>query len=261
MTHRLKSVPNNKKDRPSRRSPVPSTSASGPSFEQAIDLLINDDQVPAHLKTIVRHVVEKLSGMELLIKKNSELENRLKEEMAEQKRLKSEIESLKRALSSNKDRPGKRSPLPPTSAREPSLDQAIHLLAKDDQIPPHLKAIVKHLAEKLSSMELLTKKNFELEDRLKEETAENKRLKDEVESLKQAMSGSEEGPVGLHWHGNLIQLLLAMTHRSRSVPAHKKKYSSDVTSETHKTPRNPRRFKKSTLDNRPEWNNGESPDQ
>ncbi|EYC25671.1 hypothetical protein Y032_0011g1327 [Ancylostoma ceylanicum] len=247
MTHRLKSVPNNKKDRPSRRSPVPSTSASGPSFEQAIDLLINDDQVPAHLKTIVRHVVEKLSGMELLIKKNSELENRLKEEMAEQKRLKSEIESLKRALSSNKDRPGKRSPLPPTSAREPSLDQAIHLLAKDDQIPPHLKAIVKHLAEKLSSMELLTKKNFELEDRLKEETAENKRLKDEVESLKQAMSGSE--------------LLLAMTHRSRSVPAHKKKYSSDVTSETHKTPRNPRRFKKSTLDNRPEWNNGESPDQ
>ncbi|EYC25673.1 hypothetical protein Y032_0011g1327 [Ancylostoma ceylanicum] len=235
------------KDRPSRRSPVPSTSASGPSFEQAIDLLINDDQVPAHLKTIVRHVVEKLSGMELLIKKNSELENRLKEEMAEQKRLKSEIESLKRALSSNKDRPGKRSPLPPTSAREPSLDQAIHLLAKDDQIPPHLKAIVKHLAEKLSSMELLTKKNFELEDRLKEETAENKRLKDEVESLKQAMSGSE--------------LLLAMTHRSRSVPAHKKKYSSDVTSETHKTPRNPRRFKKSTLDNRPEWNNGESPDQ
>ncbi|KAL6732465.1 hypothetical protein Aduo_003224 [Ancylostoma duodenale] len=240
MSHRLKSVPTNRKDRQSKLSPVPPTSANEPSFDQAIDLLLNDDQVPAHLKTIVRHVVEKLSGMELLIKKNNELEDRLKEEVAEQKRLKSELESLKRALSGTKDLPSKRSPVSPASTSGASLDQAINLLSNDDQVPAHLKTIVKHLAEKLTGMELLTKKNNELEDRLKRETAEKKRLKDEVESLKRALSGSD----------------VAMMHRSRSVPARKKKSSSDVTNEAHKTPRNSRRLKKFTLDNRPEWNNG-----
>ncbi|KAL6738118.1 hypothetical protein Aduo_011701 [Ancylostoma duodenale] len=85
-------------DRPSKRSRVSPTCTNDQSFDHAIKILINDDQIPAHLKTIVGHLVDKLSGMELLIKRNTELENRLEEGEAEKKRLKEENESLGRAL-------------------------------------------------------------------------------------------------------------------------------------------------------------------
>ncbi|KAL6738850.1 hypothetical protein Aduo_012351 [Ancylostoma duodenale] len=85
-------------DRPSKRSRVSPTCTNDQSFDHAIKMLINDDQIPAHLKTIVGHLVDKLSGMELLIKRNTELENRLEEGEAEKKRLKEENESLRRAL-------------------------------------------------------------------------------------------------------------------------------------------------------------------
>ncbi|EYB82516.1 hypothetical protein Y032_0358g3410 [Ancylostoma ceylanicum] len=86
-------------DRPIERSRVCSPGTNTESFDLAVDLLNNDDQLPVYLKTVLGHVVERISSMELLLKKNYELEERLKAEIAEKNKLKDEIEVLKSALS------------------------------------------------------------------------------------------------------------------------------------------------------------------
>ncbi|EYB88679.1 hypothetical protein Y032_0243g3495 [Ancylostoma ceylanicum] len=86
-------------DRPTKRSRVCSPGINAESFDLALDLLNNDDQLPVYLKTVLGHVMERIFSMELLIKKNNELEEQLKAEIEEKNKLKDEIEVLKNALS------------------------------------------------------------------------------------------------------------------------------------------------------------------
>ncbi|VDL78397.1 unnamed protein product [Nippostrongylus brasiliensis] len=74
-------------------------SGDGGSLDDAVKLLIEDSQVPAHLKTILGHLLEKANLTEELPSKNRELEAKLQFELAEKKRLLSEIDRLKEALS------------------------------------------------------------------------------------------------------------------------------------------------------------------
>ncbi|EYC22375.1 hypothetical protein Y032_0017g3312 [Ancylostoma ceylanicum] len=75
-------------DRPTKRSRVRSPSINAESFDLALDLLNNDDQLPVYLKTVLGHVMERIFSMELLIKKNNELEERVKAEIEEKNKLK-----------------------------------------------------------------------------------------------------------------------------------------------------------------------------
>ncbi|EYB81317.1 hypothetical protein Y032_0387g476 [Ancylostoma ceylanicum] len=70
-------------DRPFKRSRVDSPSTGNGPFGDAIDRLVNDDEVPGHLKTVLAHLVKRTSSVEVLLKKNHELEERLKAELAE----------------------------------------------------------------------------------------------------------------------------------------------------------------------------------
>ncbi|KAL6742017.1 hypothetical protein Aduo_015217 [Ancylostoma duodenale] len=97
------------------------------------------------------------------------------------------------------DRPSKRSRVSPACSSDASFDQAINLLIKGEQVPVHLKTIVGHLVDKLSSVELLIKKNCELEDRLKEEAIEKKRLQDEVDSRERCPVVSLVHPRNFMW--------------------------------------------------------------
>ncbi|EYB81318.1 hypothetical protein Y032_0387g476 [Ancylostoma ceylanicum] len=80
-------------DRPFKRSRVDSPSTGNGPFGDAIDRLVNDDEVPGHLKTVLAHLVKRTSSVEVLLKKNHELEERLKAELAEKSKLTEEIES------------------------------------------------------------------------------------------------------------------------------------------------------------------------
>ncbi|EYC37447.1 hypothetical protein Y032_0791g2372 [Ancylostoma ceylanicum] len=86
-------------DRPLKRSRVDSPSTGNGPVDDAIDRLVNDDQLPSHLKTVLAHLMERTSSVEVLLKKNHELEERLKAELAEKSKLREEIEVLKSALS------------------------------------------------------------------------------------------------------------------------------------------------------------------
>ncbi|KAL6730874.1 hypothetical protein Aduo_001800 [Ancylostoma duodenale] len=109
-------------DRPVKRSRVDLPSTRNDSFDDAIERLVNDNQLPAHLKAVLGHLVERMSSMEVLIKKNHELEERLKDELAEKSKLKEEIEVLKCALSRSRIS----SPSQPriTTSSSPSLQKS-----------------------------------------------------------------------------------------------------------------------------------------
>ncbi|KIH63089.1 hypothetical protein ANCDUO_06613 [Ancylostoma duodenale] len=79
-------------DRPVKRSPVDSPSTRNDSFDDAIERLVNDDQLPAHLKAVLGHLVERMTSVEVLLKKKHELGERLKDELAEKNKLREEIE-------------------------------------------------------------------------------------------------------------------------------------------------------------------------
>uniref|UniRef100_A0A183GA08 MED4 polymerase n=1 Tax=Heligmosomoides polygyrus TaxID=6339 RepID=A0A183GA08_HELPZ len=61
--------------------------------------LIHDPQMPAHLKTILGHLLEKMNRTEELLTKNQESEKRLQHEIGEKTRLQREVDALKEALS------------------------------------------------------------------------------------------------------------------------------------------------------------------
>ena len=68
------------------------------SIADAVALLMNDAQVPAYLKTIVGHLLDRANMTEELILKNRELEERLRVETEEKLRLQNEVVALKDAL-------------------------------------------------------------------------------------------------------------------------------------------------------------------
>ncbi|VDP13004.1 unnamed protein product [Heligmosomoides polygyrus] len=61
--------------------------------------MIHDPQMPAHLKTILGHLLEKMNRTEELLTKNQESEKRLQHEIGEKTRLQREVDALKEALS------------------------------------------------------------------------------------------------------------------------------------------------------------------
>ncbi|XGW14151.1 hypothetical protein V3C99_000450 [Haemonchus contortus] len=97
-----------------------------------------------------------------------------------------------------KDRRAKRrQPItsPAEDSGSASLIVAIGLLNADTGLPPHLKTIRGHLLDKASETEDIKHRNQLLEERLEAEVAENARLKDEIETLKKALSASNNSDV------------------------------------------------------------------
>ncbi|WKY07116.1 hypothetical protein Q1695_006935 [Nippostrongylus brasiliensis] len=73
-------------------------SGDGGSLDDAVELLSEDSQVPAHLNTTLGHLLEKAKLTEELLTKNRELGAKLQFELAEKYRLLSEVDRLKVAL-------------------------------------------------------------------------------------------------------------------------------------------------------------------
>lgn len=65
------------------------------TLQSAVNLLVNDDQLPHHLKAVLGHVLDKLTKLDVLVERNRELEIQLKAEIAEKNRLLDEIRILK----------------------------------------------------------------------------------------------------------------------------------------------------------------------
>ncbi|KAK6026212.1 hypothetical protein OSTOST_07868, partial [Ostertagia ostertagi] len=67
-----------------KRTRTESPGTNGSALSDAVNLLVTDDKLlPAHLKTILGHLLEKVSFVDQLVERNRELEERLSAEVAE----------------------------------------------------------------------------------------------------------------------------------------------------------------------------------
>lgn len=88
--------------RPVKRFCQSSPPMGNDSLADAIDLLVNDAHLPAHLKTVLGHLLDKAARTEELMSRNRELEAQLRRETEEKSRLAREVETLKEALAKSR---------------------------------------------------------------------------------------------------------------------------------------------------------------
>ncbi|XGW10146.1 hypothetical protein V3C99_011989 [Haemonchus contortus] len=88
-------------ERPAKRFCHGSPTLMSGSLPDAVDLFINDDHLPAHLKTILGHFLDNSNRINELLARNRELETQLEIEISENNKLRKEVETLKEALNKN----------------------------------------------------------------------------------------------------------------------------------------------------------------